>query len=213
MNRNTRNNLILSTIVCLMPIIAGLLLYDRLPEQVAIHFDAAGNPNSYSSRLVAVVVLPAILALLNLAMPAILKMDPKYKNTDSKVRALVQWIIPAVSIFASTFMLSAALGKTLKAQLYVCIFMGILFTATGCFMPRMKQSYTIGIKLPWTLDDEENWDKTHLLAGRLWTIGGLCILACAFLPVPMSVTVGIILAMVLVPAVYSYLLYSKKHKG
>ena len=80
-------------------------------------------------------------------------------------------------------------------------------------MPKAKQNYTIGIKLPWTLDDTENWNKTHRLGGFLWVIGGIVFLIGAFLPGGAVLTLVTALVMVLVPTGYSYMLYRKKQKA
>ena len=52
---------ILPSVLCLLPIGAGLLLYSRLPEQVVTHWSASGEPNGYSSRFAAVFIIPGIL--------------------------------------------------------------------------------------------------------------------------------------------------------
>ena len=88
------------------------------------------------------------------------------------------------------------------------LFMGALFVIIGNYMPKCKQSYTIGIKIPWTLNDEENWNKTHRMAGFLWVIGGVVIMATAFLGTFQLLFV-VLIPMVIIPFVYSYLLYKK----
>ena len=80
----------------------------------------------------------------------------------------------------------------------------------GNYLPKCKQNYTMGIKIPWTLDNEDNWNKTHRLAGFLWVIGGVLITLNAFLGNEW-VFLAITLVMTLVPVGYSYLYY-KNHK-
>ena len=89
--------------------------------------------------------------------------------------------------------------------------MGALFVVIGNYLPKCKQSYTVGIKIPWTLNDEENWNKTHRLAGFLWVIGGVVIMATAFLGTFWLFFV-VLIPMVIVPFVYSYSLYKKSSK-
>ena len=90
--------------------------------------------------------------------------------------------------------------------------MGVIFLVTGNYLPKCRQNYTIGIKLPWTLDDEENWNYTHRLAGKLWMIGGVLIILLGFQTVvpPMAVSLTIMVVMTMIPAIASYLYY-KKH--
>ena len=89
------------------------------------------------------------------------------------------------------------------------ILIGLLFIVIGNYMPKTKQSYTMGIKLPWTLASEENWNRTHRLAGFLWVIGGVYFLAMTFIGWSLVAFLIPLAVMVLVPAVYSYLLYRK----
>jgi uncharacterized membrane protein len=90
--------------------------------------------------------------------------------------------------------------------------MGVTFLYIGNYMPKCKQNFTLGIKLPWTLNSEANWNATHRLAGKVWMAAGVLFLLCIFLPKPalMLALLIILPVMVLVPLVYSYLYY-KKH--
>ena len=72
---------------------------------------------------------------------------------------------------------------------------------------------SVGIKIKWTLEDEENWNATHRLAGRVWVSGAIGIFASVFLPktVAAFVMIGVMLVIVLVPIIYSYCFYKKKN--
>ena len=212
MSKEAKRTYILTSLVCLIPIIAGLFLYPSLPENVVTHWDAAGNPDGWSSRFVGVFVLPGSMLLLNLLFPFLLKMDPKYSNISEKIKCLIQWIIPVIALFAGGMTLTAAVGVEMRVDLFAPMFMGLLFAVLGNFMPKMAQSYTVGIKLPWTLNDEENWDKTHRLAGFLWVVCGVLMIAGAFLPCRMTVFLVLLGVMVLLPIAYSYILFLKKKK-
>ena len=75
-------------------------------------------------------------------------------------------------------------------------------------MPKVKQNYFLGIKLPWTYASEDNWNKTHRFGGKVWVVGGVLILLNMMLKVK-YLEVVIMIAMILLPTVYSYL-YSRK---
>lgn len=89
--------------------------------------------------------------------------------------------------------------------------MGFLFILIGNYLPKMRHSYTVGIKLPWTLADEEVWDKTHRMAGFLWVVCGFIVFIGSFLHKPFSITMGTLVIMIAVPLVYSFLIYRNKH--
>ena len=212
MTKETKRTLVLTTIVCLIPIIAGAVLYPRLPEQIVTHWAADGTPNGWSSRFVGALVLPGILLILNLLMPLLLKTDPKFKDMTEKTKSIVQWIIPVTELFASGTTLAYAVGAKVKIELLAPLFMGVLFIIIGNYMPKMSRSYTVGIKLPWTLDDDDNWHRTHRLAGFVWVLCGILMIAAAFFPCRMVLFCILLGLMTLVPVIYSYVLFLKKKK-
>ena len=200
--------LIITSIVILLPILVGLILWNQLPDPVPSHWNAAGEVDGYSSKPVAVFAMPLVLLLIHWLAAVITGLDPKKQNQSEKVRVLIFWLIPALSLLVSALTYSAALGKSLRVETIMPIFVGLLFLAIGNYLPKCKQNYTVGIKIPWTLHSEENWNKTHRLAGWLWVGGGLLCLVAGFLGI-FLLTVPVLLVMALVPMIYSYILYKK----
>ena len=205
-----RKTVILTTLVCLLPIVAGVILYPRLPEQMATHWGFENEPNGWSSKAFAVFGLPGLMAALNLILPFALSADPKKQNMSPALVNISLWVIPVVSVMCSAMTLCYALGYSVSVARIVPAFVGVLFIIFGNYLPKTKQSYSMGIKLPWTLNSEENWNRTHRLSGFLWVIGGALFLMLTFFGWwNLYVLLGIILAMTLIPTVYSYLLYRK----
>lgn len=199
--------LIATSLLCLTPIIAGVILWDRLPDTLATHFGADNTPNGWSSKVFAVFGLPMIILVLEWICMIGTNADPKSKNlADSVMMKIVLWMMPCLSILVSALTYIYALGYQIKIGMIVISFMGILFVVMGNYLPKCKQSYTMGIKLPWTLANAENWNRTHRLAGKLWVAGGMVILATAALENPV-IFIGILFVMIAVPTVYSYRLY------
>ena len=96
----------------------------------------------------------------------------------------------------------------LNVGFIVSAVVGIILAAVGLFLPKFKQNSTAGIRLPWTLNSEENWEKTHRLAGGVWIAGGLLITLTS----PLSnvwILMVILLVMILIPLLYSFW-YSKQ---
>lgn len=215
MLKKYRKTLIITTIITLLPVLAGLILWNRLPEQFPIHFNAAGEVDGWSSKAVGVFVMPLILVAAQwLCALGSLKMDPKAENLEGKVFGLVLWIIPVLSVFLHVLVYCTALGMEMNVQIVVPVVMGLLLTIIGNWLPKCKQTYTLGIKLPWTLEDEDNWNRTHRFAGPVWVVCGLVIMLCgliggAFLWVMLAAFVVMIAA----PTVYSYLLFRGKQRG
>ena len=212
LSKETKRTAIITTIICFIPIIIGACLYNRLPDTIATHWDFKGNANGFSSKFVGVIVFPGILAVLNIFTPFMFSIDPKYTNAGEKIKAVIQWIFTITSVFCTTITLGSALGYDINVELFAPIFAGILFTVIGNFLPKTKQTYTIGIRVPWTLNSEENWNKTHRMAGYLWVVCGILFIASAFLPESEILYTILLCVIIFVPIIYSYVIYRKENK-
>ena len=211
MLKRNRKTVILTTMIAALPILVGLLLWSRLPETIATHFDANGQPNGWSSRAFAVFGLPAFLVAVHLLCTFGTLMDPKRKNIQDKMYKLVLWICPVISIFTCGGVYLYALGVHVDMACTAELLVSVLFIVIGNYLPKCRQSYTMGIKLPWTLNDEENWNATHRFGGKVWFFGGIVTMLTAFFG-NFWLLMVILAAMVILPTVYSYLYYRKHEK-
>lgn len=201
--------IIITSVITLIPMLVGLILWNKLPAELPVHFGINNEPDNYDSKAFVVLGMPLFMLAMQIVCVFATQLDPKMKNLNDKVFTMVLYIIPAVSLLICSMIYPIALGKEIRVGLIVILFMGLLFTVLGNYLPKCKPTYTMGIKLPWTLHDSENWTKTHALAGKLWVAGGLLIIATAFLENPV-IFFSIVVVMVLVPTVYSCLLYKNK---
>ncbi len=212
MIKKNLKTLIITTIVTLLPILAGLILWDKLPDQIATHFNADGAADSFSSKAFAVFGLPVILAVLHWICTIGTNADPKQKNHSDKMLTIVLWGCPVISLIGSTVIYTHAMGISVDVALVMLLLCGAMFIIVGNYLPKCKQNYTIGIKIPWTLNDEENWNYTHRISGKIWVAGGVIILLTAvFRQVWIFFVITAI--MVIVPFVLSYLFQRKKNKN
>lgn len=210
MLKKNLKTLIVTSIVTLLPILVGLLLWDKLPEQMPFHWGPSGEVDGWTSKQMAVLLMPFILVAIEWFCAWAANLDPKANNIANKSLKLILWFIPVLSIFINGIVYLSALGHDVSVEVIMPAFMGVIFMIIGNYLPKCKQSYTLGIKLPWTLHDEENWNRTHRFAGKLWFIGGLLMICTSFLG--SFVAFGIITAlMILIPTVYSYKLFKTKN--
>ena len=200
--------LIITSIIILLPILAGVILWNQLPDPMPSHWNAAGNVDGWSSKPFAVFGLPLILLAAQWLCVLGTAADPKKNNHPTKIVHLVLWIIPVLSVVMNTFVYLIALGYGVRMEVVMPILIGLILTIIGNYLPKCKQNYTIGIKIPWTLNNEENWNKTHRFAGWLWTVCGILIMLTGFFG-GIWLFLPIVLAMVFVPFLYSYLLHRR----
>lgn len=209
--KDYKKTLIITSIICILPLILSFAVYDKLPEQIAIHWDDAGNPDNYAAKWIAAFGMPLLLLAIHLVSMVIIVYDPKKKNQSQVMRLLSFWLIPVLSLILVPITLFIGMGKNIPMSMVVTLLVGIIFVITGNYLPKSRQNYTIGIKLPWTLADTDNWNKTHRLAGILWMLAGVFMIAMPFLPIQSGLWfVAVLIIMILLPVLYSFILYLKK---
>lgn len=214
MKKLTKNDWItfaVTTVLTLLPMAFGLAVYHKLPAQMPVHWNGAGEVDGYGSRALVVFGVPALMALVNVICQLATLSDPKRANTDGKVRTLVFWLLPLISIVTNTMVLFAGLGREVKVEVITPLLVGVVFIVLGNYMPKVKQNYTIGIKVPWALHSEENWRRTHRLGGWMFMLSGVAMIIAGFAGTELAIglTLGALVAAAVVPVVYSYLLYRK----
>lgn len=200
--------LLVTSLMLLLPLLAGLILWDQLPDKMPTHWNASGEIDGWSNKYFAVFGLPLMMLGFQWICVAGTSADPKKQNHSDKMVQLVLWIIPVISTLLHTLTYAAALGNEVRIEMIIPVFVGLVLAIVGNYLPKCKQNYTIGIKIPWTLNSEENWNRTHRLAGRIWLVGGLAIMLTGFVG-GIWLFLPIVLTMVFVPFIYSYALHRK----
>lgn len=209
--------MVITSIMCLLPVLLALAIYPDLPEEIAVQWNSAGVPSNFIPRPLAAFGLPVLFLVVNLYSKLRLFHDPtRTGNSHSQaLRGISIWSPPLLSLILVPVTLFMAAGAAFPLPFLASALTGCILILAGNYLPKCRQNYTIGIKLPWTLHDADNWNKTHRMAGRLWIIGGMLLLAGACL-LPnssffgVSITVPVVVLMIAVPTLYSY--YHAKRK-
>ncbi len=209
MLKANKKTLIIASIVTILPIFIGLILWNRLPDVMATHFGMHNEANGFSSKAFAVFGLPAFLLAVEWAAAVITSRDPRKQNISPKMFTLVLWIVPVCSLITAAAIYPYNLGLQTDITFYMELLMGAMFIVIGNYLPKARQNYTVGIRLPWTLANEENWNRTHRLGGFLWVIGGILMVFLGLTQLlPGEWFFALIILMVLVPSVYSFWLHA-----
>ena len=206
MIKQNKYKIITASLITLLPMIFGLILWEKLPDEIATIFSWNGEINGYSSKAFAVVFLPILLLFINFICIIATSADPRRKNISNKMFSIVISIVPVCSLLCGACIYSNALGYDISVKNIVPLFIGIMFVILGSVLPECKQNYTIGIKLPWTLHSEENWNKTHKIAAILWIFGGDILVVSSILNLT-HLFIIIVFALIIIPTIYSYFIY------
>ncbi len=211
--RENKGYVIVTSLITLVPMLAGILLWQKLPERMVTHWGAGNIPNGWSSRGFAVFGLPVFCMVCHLICAVSTALDPKRKGISGKVFKLLLLVCPVVSLLCGITIYGYALSMDINMEIFIEVFVGLVFVIAGNYLPKSRQNYTVGIKIPWTLDDEENWNRTHRLAGWIWMLCGLFLMMNAFLNIGGTwVFFVVFVVMILVPVGYSFAYYVRHRK-
>lgn len=213
MLKKYKKTLIVSSLVTLLPIAVGLLLWNRFPEHAIIHWGWNGQPDGWATIPTLILTPPLLLLLTQWLCIWITQKDPGNKGRNQKPLTLVLWIIPLLSNVTSGILYALALGLEFSPVTWMIVPMGLMFAAIGNYLPKTKMNSTMGIKVIWAYTSEANWNATHRFAGKLWVAGGFLVAASAFLPGEAAIIAMIVIlaAISIVPILYSRKFYQKEY--
>ena len=199
------------------PAIYLAIVWNTLPETIAMHFNLKGDIDRYGSKnelATMILILIAVNAAVYLLLPQVYRIDPKRYAAENKGRLFR--IAFAVSVFTSAVLCliiySSIHGNIKFSMRFILAGVGLMLAVVGNYIYNIKPNYFAGIRLPWTLNNDENWKKTHLLGGKLLFGGGLLIaVICLFTPFLFSMITlfTILLLVIMTTCIYSYRLYKK----
>lgn len=200
----------------LLPFAYALYLYPTLPNKIPMHFNLKGEVDGWGSKE-SIYLLPAIMGLTSIfvyfLMANIKKIDPKrYEGADDKVYAQFGLFTSGFLCCLSIVILYSTVHTGIDINKLIFPLLGFAFAGMGIYMPKLKQNYIAGFKLPWTLENEANWNATHALAGKVWMAGGALQMATALLlrgPAIFIVFISITAVMVIIPSAFSYRMFKR----
>ncbi|MEO7306882.1 MAG: SdpI family protein [Ferruginibacter sp.] len=205
-------------LIIFIPAIYLAVEWGSLPASIGMHYDLHGNIDRYGDKtelLTMILALTGMNLLIYLLLPNIYRIDPKKYAAENKSR--LYRISFAVVVFMSAVLCmiiySAVNGNIQTNTRFIIAGVGLLFAVIGNYMHTIKPNYFAGFRLPWTLNNDENWRRTHLLGGKLFFGGGLLIAICSlFVPFEVSIIILFVTTTitVVVTCVYSYRLYKKQ---
>jgi len=136
---------VLAGLLCLVPILFGLIFWNDLPDLMPTHFGMNGKTDGWSSKPFTVFGLPVIIMALHFLCVYGTMADPKKANISDRIMKLIVWLCPAISILCSGMMYAFALGYELKIVFWTMLLTGVVFIVVGNYLPKSRQNFTVGI--------------------------------------------------------------------
>ena len=201
-------------IILFIPILYQIYNWSLIPDNIPVHFNLKGEADRYDSKqsfLTFIIIISITLYLLLLFVP---KIDPKKRIREMGEKYhYLRFATTFLISFIFTLITLNAIDEEFKLQPYLGLFFGLLFILLGNYFRNLKPNYFIGIRTPWTLENESVWKITHQFSSILWVIGGTIMLLTNIFsqnePVSWYINIAIIGMLTIVPILYSYLKYRK----
>lgn len=194
--------------IVLLPFIYLAYVWNDLPERVPMHYNIKGEIDRYGDKselLIIPFIMPVLIYIIFLVVP---KIDPKNKlqQMGNKFQTIKVLLTTFMSVLA-LYIIYSTKNASLSNPNYILFFIGALYVILGNYFKTIKANYFIGIKTPWTLENETVWKDTHKLGGKLWFAGGLIIILGCLILNPKTnfiffMTITLIISVI--PVVYSY---------
>lgn len=182
-------------------------VYHQLPDRIVTHW-GLGGPDGWSSRSIAVWVLPASALGAWMLLRFLPLIDPHHANYAA-FRPQYDLVVAGVVLLmvaVHVAVLGSALGWPVRVDAVISVAVGGLLVLVGTVLPRARPTWFFGIRTPWTLSNDVVWERTQRVGGKLAIVAGLLVMTTGFLTESLVVyaVIGAAIACVLAMVVYSY---------
>jgi uncharacterized membrane protein len=198
-------------IINIIMLVVTALLYAKLPAIVPTHWDMHGEVNGTMPKFPGA-FLPSLVAIvLWYLLPLLRRIDPRrasYEKFDATFFLIIN-IMALLMALLQGMVLAIGLGAQVDMVRTMLFGVGLMFAVLGNYMPRIRSNWWMGIRTPWTLDNEEVWRRTHRFGGRMFVAGGIVSMASVILPSEAASMIAVTAMIIagLTPAVYSYVIW------
>lgn len=194
--------LIITSMVCLLPIVLGIIFYQQLPEQMPVHFNINNEADNYASKNFALFGIPTILTALQIFCCVITDWKENKETQRPRFITIIKWFIPILSVVVSTILIEIPLGSTVDVRKSICFVLGILFILTGNYLPKMSYEMANGKFHPMP-KDEKMYRKMVRMLGYTFVISGVALLvSILFSPICTATVIIVLVVAILVEGLY-----------
>jgi uncharacterized membrane protein len=192
-------------------LVVAAALYSHLPDRVPTHWNFEGDVDGTMPKFPGA-FLPSIIAFaLWFLLPVLRRIDPRrssYEKFDATFFLIINLVCVMMALIQG-LTLAVSLGMHVDIVRSMMLAVGVMFLVLGNYMPRIRSNWWMGIRTPWTLDNDEVWRRTHRFGGRMFVAAGLITMISTLLPSQASAMIAITATVIagLTPVVYSYLVW------
>lgn len=203
-------------LIILSPLVLIIFSWNDFPDQIPTHFGIDGQPDDYSGKAFGLFLLPGINLLMYFLFLVLPKIDPSGKNYQlfSDKFKSIRIVLHVFFTFLFFIIAFYSLGYHFNLSVIIIYSVLVLILFMGNYMRSVRHNYFIGVRTPWTLTNEVIWTKTHRLTSKVWVFSSLIAMVIVpFVPDPEAVFIPFLSIIVIIPIVYSYILFKKTQKS
>ena len=203
--RVDKKSLFLSVGICLLPILIGVYYFNVLPEQIAVHFNAKGEPDNFVSKICAIIGIPIFLAVIQVIISLVVDFD----KTPKKGALIIKGIIPLISVLVQGGLIAYALDNNFNVPQLTVFVIGIVLIILGNYLPKKEFWGKYNFNL-FGLEKGANEQKVIRAYALHMTFSGVAIFISGFFSSVVALVLIVIFA--ITSAVLPFYLV-KKYKG
>ena len=196
---------IITSLVCLLPIVLGIIFYQQLPEQMPVHFNINNEADNYASKNFALFGIPIILTGVQIFCCIITDWKENKKTQRPRFITIIKWFVPILSIVVSTILIEIPLGSTVDVRKSVCLVIGIFFILIGNYLPKMSYEMAKG-KLHPMPQDEKMYRRIIRMLGYTFVVSGIALLvSILFAPIFTVAVIIVLVVVIFIEGVYGWI--------
>lgn len=177
--------LIVTCFICLSPILLGVVLWDSLPDTMAIHFDIYNTPDNFASKGFVVFLLPVLMMLLQCFCCFVNDINAFRHGERKKFERATKWIIPVMTVVLQIVTLGYGLGWNFDIRKVAILLVGAILLVIGNYLPKFDYIKNYDV-------DAQKARKINRFIGFETVIMGILGIITIFFP-PVATVVWLIL--------------------
>ena len=155
--------------------VGSAVAWPSAPDSIPVHWDITGQADRFGGKLEGLFLLPVMTVGVYLLLLFLPRLDPKRANYEkfAGVYRIIRTILVVFMAGLHGVIIASIFGSTIDVGMAVMVMAGLMIAVLGNYLGKLKQTWFVGIRTPWTLTSELSWRKTHQLGGKFFVVFGL----------------------------------------
>ena len=160
-------------ILCVIPAIVGIVLWDQLPDPLISSVTAdTYEPLDTINKVFGVIIFPALMVVVTIIAAYVGRHREQFNNVNDKLMYIVTWLPCIMSFTMCGTWYTYSLDLRPVQNDIVFFVLGIIFMCIGVSFLRVYRNWRYGYRTPQAMGGENNWRITQTTSGILFILAG-----------------------------------------